>query len=58
MFFVFFFPLLAPQVQEDFHLLWGGGVINWEIGINMSVLLYIKQLTNKDLQYSTGNCTL
>ena len=32
---------------------WGG--INWEIGIDMHTRLYIKQITNKDLLYSTGN---
>ena len=34
-----------------------GGGINWEIGIDVYTLLYIKQLTNKDLPYSTGNST-
>ena len=27
-----------------------------EIGINRYTLLYIKQITNKDLLYNTGNC--
>ena len=31
------------------------GRINWEIGINIYALLYIKQVTNKDLLHSTGN---
>ena len=31
--------------------------MNWEIGIDIYTLLYIKQITNKDLLYSTGNCT-
>ena len=35
---------------------WGGG-INWEIGIDIYMLLYIKQVTNKNLLYSTGNST-
>ena len=35
----------------------GGGRINWEIGIDIYTLLYIKQITNKDLLYSTGNST-
>ena len=35
---------------------WGVG-INWEIGINVYTLVYIKQITNKDLLYSTGNST-
>ena len=35
-----------------------GGGINWEIGIDIYTLLYIKQITNKDLLYSTRNSTL
>ena len=35
----------------------GGGGINWEIGIDIYTLLYIKQTTNKDLLYSTDNST-
>ena len=35
----------------------GGGGINWEIGIDIYALLYIKQITNKDLLYSTGKST-
>ena len=31
--------------------------INWEIGIDIFTLLYIKQITNKDLLYSTGSST-
>ena len=34
-----------------------GGGINWEIGINIYTLLYIKQIINKDLLSSTGNST-
>ena len=33
------------------------GGINWEMGINIYTLLYIKQMTNKDLLYSTRNST-
>ena len=33
------------------------GGINWEIEIDIYTLLYIKQITNKDLLYSTGNST-
>ena len=33
------------------------GGINWEIRIHRYTLLYIKQVTNKDLLYSTGNST-
>ena len=32
---------------------WGG--INQELGVNTHTLLYIKQILNKDLLYSTGN---
>ena len=35
----------------------GGGGINWEIGTDTYPLLYIKQITNKDLLYSPGNST-
>ena len=35
----------------------GGGGINQESGINIHTLLYIKQMNNKDLVYSTGNYT-
>ena len=35
----------------------GGGGINWEIGTDINTLLYIKQKTNKNLLYSTGNST-
>ena len=34
-----------------------GRGINWEIGIDIYTLLYIKEMTNKDLPYSTGNST-
>ena len=33
------------------------GVINQEFEINIYTLLYIKQITNKDLLCSTGNST-
>jgi len=33
------------------------GRINWEIGIDMYTLLYIKHITNKNLLYSTQNPT-
>ena len=33
---------------------WGGG-IDWEFGIDMNTVLYLKQIMNKDLLYSTGN---
>ena len=34
-----------------------GRGINWEIGIDVYTLLYIKYITNKDLLCSTGNST-
>ena len=34
-----------------------GRRINWEIVIDIYTLLYIKQITNKNLLYSTGNST-
>ena len=34
-----------------------GGGIDWEFGMDMYTLLYIKQIANKDLLYSTGNST-
>ena len=34
-----------------------GGGINWEIEVDIYTLLYMKQMTNKDLLYSTGNST-
>ena len=49
-------PVLAQKTN-----LWlpkgkvGGGRINQEFGINRYTLLYIKQINNKDLLYSTGN---
>jgi len=33
----------------------GWGRDNWEAGINIYILLYIKYITNKDLLYDTGN---
>ena len=35
----------------------GGGGINQKLGINTRTLLYIRQIINKDLLYSTGNST-
>ena len=36
---------------------WGGdgGVLNWEIGIDMYTLMCIKLMTNKNLQYKQTN---
>ena len=35
----------------------GRGGINGEIGIKIHTLLYIKQIRNKNVLYSTGNST-
>ena len=32
--------------------------INWEIRIDMYILLSVKQITKKDLLYSTGNSVM
>jgi len=29
--------------------------IDWEFGMDLYTLLYLKQITKKDLRYSTGN---
>ena len=34
---------------------WGGGVMNWEIGIDMYTLMCIKWMTNKNLLYKKIN---
>ena len=50
----------VKDVENKFMVtkgVWCGGGINWEIGINIYALLYVKQITNKDLLYSTGNST-
>ena len=42
----------------DYQRGWGvQGEINQKFGINIYTLLYIKQVNNKDLLYSTGNYT-
>ena len=51
---------IESQMQET--NLWlpkakGGGGINQEFGINTHILLNVKQVINKDLLYSIGNCT-
>ena len=33
---------------------WVGEGEDWEFGIDMQTLLYLKSITNKDLLYSTG----
>ena len=36
----------------------GGRGMNWKIGIDTYTLLSIKQITDKDLLYSTGNSVM
>ena len=48
------------EIQMQRKNLWipnGKGVdgMNWEIGIDIYILLHIKQKTNENLLYSTGN---
>ena len=47
----------SHRCRKQTYGYWGEGVggINWKVGIDMYTLLYIKQKTNKDLLYSTGN---
>ena len=37
------------------HQVGNGGGINWEVGIHIYTLLCIKQITNENLLYNTGN---
>ena len=46
------------ELQMQKTSLWSPGGkegINWETGIDLYTLLYIRQITNKDLLYNTGN---
>ena len=49
----------SHRCRKQTWLLWGKGRrgIYWEIGIDIYTILYTKQITNKDLLYSTGNYT-
>ena len=49
----------VTDVEKKLTVIGGkaGGGINGETGIDMYTLLCIKQRTNKDLLYSTGNST-
>ena len=47
---------LQKSVRQTTQLKNRGGM-NWEIGINIYTLLCIKQITNENLLYSTGNST-
>ena len=52
---------LISRTENKFMLTKGergvGRVINQQVGINIYILLYIKQITNKDLLQSTENYT-
>ena len=49
---------IESQMQKTNLWLWGqGGRDKLDIGIGISTLLYIKQITHKDPLYSTGNST-
>ena len=51
-------PLMPPGKPPNLKLQGRkGGGINWETGIDIYTLTYIKQITNKDLLYSTGHFT-
>ena len=48
----------TKRLTENKHMVTKGEGsigINQEFGINIYTLLHIKQMTNKDLPYSTGN---
>ena len=45
------------DVRKNMVTRGNGGKISWKIRIDIYTLLYIKQITNKDLLYSTGNST-
>ena len=46
-----------PRKQSYGYRKREGGGVNQEFRINIYTLLYIKQIINKDLLYSTGNDT-
>ena len=57
-------PIYKTEIESQMQKtnLWLPGVkgrrgINWETGSDIYTLLYIKQITNKNLLYSTGNST-
>ena len=53
--------LLICGIQKKWYKLnhqWDReGGINWKTGVDIHILLYIKQVINKDLLYSTRNST-
>ena len=42
-------------LAEKLYFLGGGGVMNWEIGIDMYTLICMKWVTNKNLLYKKIN---
>ena len=48
---------LRKQIYDYQRRKFGGGGINQEVEINIYTLLYVKQIINKDLRYSTRNST-
>ena len=47
---------IESQMQKtNLHYQEGKRRGDWEIGIDIYILLYIKQITNKNLPYSIGN---
>ena len=50
----------SHRLREQIYGYQGEGLrggIDWEFGIDMYTLLYLKYITNRDLLYSTGNST-
>ena len=49
----------VTDTEDNLIVTWGKGRrgINWEIGIDIYMLLYIKQMSNKHMLYLTGNST-
>ena len=46
--------MCTPGIKNKFKVTKGEVGVNWEIGIDIYILLYIKQI-NKDLLYNIGN---
>ena len=49
---------LIYKIKTDLEIalmVTSGGGIDWEFGMDMYTLLYLKQITNKDIPYSTGD---
>ena len=59
--YIYIYPLFCRVTDvENKHGYYQGGKEGWincEIGVDIYTLPYIKQITNKDLLYSTGNST-